>query len=57
MKRSFVGSFMTLGKGKDPMKMAYSSHTREDIHVYCRLVPPGGTATRATRRMDEKDCG
>jgi hypothetical protein len=30
MKRFFVGPFMTLGNGKDPMKMAYSCHTRED---------------------------
>ncbi len=27
------------------------------IHFHDRLVPPGGTGTRTTRRMDEKDRG
>jgi hypothetical protein len=27
------------------------------IYVHYRLVPPGGTGTRVTRRMDEKDHG
>jgi hypothetical protein len=30
MKRSFVGTFMTPGNGKDPMKTVYSCHTRKD---------------------------
>jgi hypothetical protein len=27
------------------------------IHFHWRLVPPGGTVTRAARRMDEDDLG